>query len=162
MKRIFLLLQLLFTTALLFSQEYVIKFATLAPEGSTWINIMKEYDAAVRKESGGKLGFRIYAGGVAGDEKDVMRKIRLGQFNSAGITGFGIGEIAKSARVLDAPFLFKNTAEVDQILTQFDGEFTNEFVSGGFILLGWAEVGSVYFISYTPVTNIAYIHYLKM
>jgi len=64
--------------------------------------------------------------------------------------------------VLDAPFLFKNTAEVDQILTQFDGEFTNEFVNGGFVLLGWAEVGSVYIISKTPVTKISDLHSIKM
>ncbi len=162
MRKNIVLLQFFFLTSLLFSQDFPIKFATLAPEGSTWINIMKEYDAVVRKESGGKLGFRIYAGGVAGDEKDVMRKIRLGQFNSAGITGFGIGEIAKSARVLDAPFLFKNSAEVDYILQKFDDEFTNEFVNGGFVLLGWAEVGSVYIISKTPVTKISDLHSIKM
>ncbi len=162
MKRILSLLFLVLFTLPVAAQEFVIKFATLAPEGSTWINIMKEYDAAVRKESNGRLGFRIYAGGVAGDEKDVMRKIRLGQFNSAGITGFGIGEIAKSARVLDAPFLFKNHQEVDQIVTQFDGEFNKEFENGGFVLLGWAEVGSVYIISKTPVTKIADLHSIKM
>ena len=66
------------------AQEFTVKFATLAPEGSTWITVMKEYDQAIRKESGGRLGFKIYAGGVAGDEKDVIRKIRLGQFQSAG------------------------------------------------------------------------------
>ncbi|NUN68347.1 MAG: TRAP transporter substrate-binding protein DctP [Bacteroidetes bacterium] len=162
MKRILPLLFLVLFTLPAAAQEFVIKFATLAPEGSTWINIMKEYDAAVRKESNGRLGFRIYAGGVAGDEKDVMRKIRLGQFNSAGITGFGIGEIAKSARVLDAPFLFKNHQEVDQIVTQFDGEFNKEFENGGFVLLGWAEVGSVYIISKTPVSKIADLHSIKM
>lgn len=162
MIRIQYIFNFLLLSCFAFSQEHIIKFATLAPEGSTWINIMKEYDAAVRKESGGKLGFRIYAGGVAGDEKDVMRKIRLGQFNSAGITGFGIGEITKSARVIDTPFLFRNTAEVDHILTQFDGEFNNEFNQGGFILLGWAEVGSVYIISKSPVTKISDLHNVKM
>ncbi len=160
MKKILTLILLL--SSVTFAQEFVIKFATLAPEGSTWINIMREYDAAVKKESNGRLGFRIYAGGVAGDEKDVMRKIRLGQFNSAGITGFGIGEIAKSARVLDAPFLFKNTGEVDHILTAFDGEFNKEFENGGFVLLGWAEVGSVYIISKSPVSKISDLHNVKM
>ena len=52
------------------AQEFTIKFATLAPEGSTWITVMKEYDQAIRKESGGRLGFKIYAGGVAGDADD--------------------------------------------------------------------------------------------
>ncbi len=162
MKKLLLVISCCLFSISLFAQEHVIKFATLAPEGSTWINIMREYDAAVRKESGGKLGFRIYAGGVAGDEKDVMRKIRLGQFNSAGITGFGIGEIAKSARVLDAPFLFKNQKEVDYIHEQFDDEFSREFENGGFVLLGWAEVGSVYIISKTPVSKISDLKDVKM
>ena len=55
-------------------QQYTIKFATLAPEGSTWMNVMKEYDKAIRNESGGRLGFKIYPGAVQGDEKDVLRK----------------------------------------------------------------------------------------
>jgi TRAP-type C4-dicarboxylate transport system substrate-binding protein len=155
-----LLVTLLLTGA--FAQQYTVKFATLAPEGSTWINIMREYDAAVRKESGGRLGFKIYPGGAAGDEKDVIRKIRMGQFHSAGVTGTGIGEVAKSVRVLDAPFLFKNTKEVDHILTQFDSEFRKEFEANGFVLLGWAEVGEVYVISKTPVRKINDLKSLKM
>ena len=61
-----------------YAQQYTIKFATIATEGSTWMTVLHEYDAAVRKESGGRMGFKIYAGGVQGEDKDVMRKIRLG------------------------------------------------------------------------------------
>jgi TRAP-type C4-dicarboxylate transport system substrate-binding protein len=142
-------------TALLSSQlsaqQYVVKFATLAPEGSTWIKIMREYDAAIRAQSGGRLGFKIYAGGVAGDEKDVVRKIKLGQYNAAGFTGVGINEIAKKVRVLDAPFLFKNHDDVDFIVNKFDKEFQQALEDGGFVLLGWAEVGFVYIYSGGPV-----------
>lgn len=162
MRKLLLTFYLLLFTSIVFSQEFTIKFATLAPEGSTWINVMKEYDAAIRKESGGRLGFRIYAGGVAGDEKDVMRKIRLGQFHSGGVTGFGIGEVAKPVRVLDAPFMFKNSAEVDHILEQFDGELRKEFENGGFVLLGWAEVGFVYVFTNSPVAKVADMKNVKM
>ncbi len=149
-------------TLQLSAQQYTIKFATLAPEGSTWITVMKEYDQVVRKESGGRLGFRIYPGGVAGDERDVLRKIRLGQFQSAGITGVGIGEIAKSARILDAPFLFKNHAEVDYVLERYDAELRKDFEAGGYVLLGWAEVGFVYVFTNTPVTKVDDIRKVKM
>lgn len=162
MKSILLFFYTFLFTLSLFSQEFKIKFATLAPEGSTWINVMKEYDAAIRKESGGRLGFTIYAGGVAGDEKDVMRKIRLGQFHAAGVTGFGIGEVAKPVRVLDSPFMFKNTAEIDHILEQFDGELRWEFEQGGFVLLGWAEVGFVYVFTNTPVSKVEDMKNVKM
>ena len=160
MKQFVITLLILVTQAS--AQEFTIKFATLAPEGSTWITVMKEYDQAIRKESGGRLGFKIYAGGVAGDEKDVIRKIRLGQFQSAGITGVGIGEIAKSARILDAPFLFKNHDEVDYVVDQYDGELRKEFENGGYVLLGWAEVGFVYVFTNTPVTKVEDIRSVKM
>ncbi len=160
MKHIIITLLFLITQAS--AQEFTVKFATLAPEGSTWITVMKEYDQAIRKESGGRLGFKIYAGGVAGDEKDVIRKIRLGQFQSAGITGVGIGEIAKSARILDAPFLFKNHDEVDYVVDQYDAELRKEFEKGGYVLLGWAEVGFVYVFTNTPVTKVEDIRNVKM
>jgi len=139
------------SSSALYSQEYLIKFATLAPEGSTWLNVMKEYDSEVRKESGGRLGFKIYPGGVAGDEKDVIRKIRFGQFNSAGFTGVGLGEIAPKVRILDCPFLFQNYDEVDYVYKTFDKEFAQAFEENGYVLLGWAEVGFVYIFSQSPI-----------
>lgn len=142
--RTVLFLLLILFTNVLFAQEFTIKFATLAPEGSTWMNVMKEFDAAIRKESSGRVGFKMYAGGVQGDEKDVLRKVKLGQLHSAGITGVGIGDIAKQVRILDAPFLFKTYEEVDAVRTKFSTTFTKAFDDGGFILLGFAEVGFVY------------------
>ena len=156
-----LILIVLFASSL-FAQEYTIKFATLATEGSTWMNVMKEFDQAIRKESNGRLGFKIYAGGVQGDEKDVLRKIRLGQLHGAGITGIGIGEIAKKVRILDAPFLFKSYEEVDSVSKQFHDTFARSFEEGGFVLLGMAEVGFVYALTNTPVTSPADLKGVKM
>ncbi len=136
------------------SQEYIIKFATVAPEGTTWMNIMKEYDAAVRKESGGRLGFKFYPGGVAGDEKDIIRKIRIGQLQGGGFTGVGMGQIAPEERILDSPFLFHDTAEIDYIYNKFTPEFDKAFEQGGFIFLGWAEVGFVYVFTQKPIYSV--------
>ncbi len=144
------------------AQEHTIKFASLATEGSTWLNVMREYDAAIRKESGGRLGFRIYAGGVQGEDKDVMRKIRIGQLHSAGITGVGIGEISSKLRIHDAPFLFEQYDEVDHFLRTFSAELDREFVNNDYVLLGWAEVGFVYVLTNTPVRSVADMNGVKM
>jgi TRAP-type C4-dicarboxylate transport system substrate-binding protein len=135
------------------AQQYTIKFATLAPDGSTWVKVMREFDTALRAETGGKVGFKLYPGGVAGDEKDVIRKIRLGQYNGGGFTGVGIGEVAKKLRILDSPLLFRGYEEVDYILARYDGEFRQALAEGGFVLLGWAEVGFVYVFSQKRVTS---------
>jgi TRAP-type transport system periplasmic protein len=140
----------LFSTTLS-AQDYIIKFATVAPDGSTWINVMKEYDQAIRKESNGKLGFKIYPGGVQGDEKALLQKIRLGQLHSAGVTGNGLTTAAPVARIMDSPFLFKSYEEVDNIYSLFDKEFSKSFTDNGFVNLGWAEVGFVYIFTNTPV-----------
>jgi TRAP-type C4-dicarboxylate transport system substrate-binding protein len=144
------------------AQEHVIKFATLAPEGSTWMNVMREYDAAVRKESNGRLGFKIYAGGVHGEDKDVLSKIRLGQLHSAGLTGFGLGRISSKLRILDSPFLFANYDEVDYLYGVLDKELAAGLEENGFILLGWAEVGFVYVFTNKPVRSVEDMKDVKM
>jgi len=143
------------------AQQYTIKFATLAPEGSTWIKVMRDFDKAVRTESGGRLGFKLYPGGVAGDEKDVIRKIRLGQYGGGGFTGVGIGEVAKKVRILDAPLFFKNYDEVEYIEQKYDADFGRALADGGFVLLGWAEVGFIYVFSSKLVTTFADLKALK-
>lgn len=153
------------TTALIApaaAQQHTIKFASIAPEGSTWTNVLREYDKAIRAESNGRLGFKIYAGGVQGEDKDVIKKIRLGQIHSAGFTGVGLGEITPKVRILDSPFLFQNYDEVDYVYRTFEGEFDQAFRDNGFVLLGWAEVGFVYVFSNTPIRTLADMSGVKM
>ncbi len=136
------------------AQQYTIKFATLAPEGSTWLKVMRDFDKALRQDSGGRIGFKLYPGGVAGDEKDVIRKIRLGQYNGGGFTGIGIGEVAKKVRILDAPLLFRSYDEVDFIVQKDEKDFEQALEEGGFVLLGWAEVGFAYVFSDRLLTSL--------
>ena len=144
------------------AQEHIIKFATIATDGSTWLNVLREYDAAIRKESGGRMGFKIYAGGVQGEDKDVMRKIRLGQLHSAGVTGVGLGDVSPKLRILDSPFLFNNYQEVDYFHSVFDTEFDQDVRQNGYVLLGWAEVGFVYVFTNTPVRTVSDMDGVKM
>ena len=62
-RRVLLLCSAMCLAALpLSAQQYTIKFATLAPEGSTWMKIMREFDTTVRTESGGRLGLQTVPG----------------------------------------------------------------------------------------------------
>ena len=134
---------------------FVIKFATVAPEGSTWMKQMWSIALDLRKKSKGRLLFKIYAGGIAGGELEILKKIRLGQLQSAAFTGVGFGQILPEVRVLDLPFLFRSYAEVDCVLSQLKPYFRKRFESKGFILLNWAEVGNVYVFSKKPIAKTA-------
>lgn len=144
------------------SAETVIKFATLAPEGSAWMKIMNEFNNEVSSKTERRVKFKMYPGGVQGDEKDVVRKIRLGQLHAGGFTGVGIGEIAPEIRILDTPFLFRNWDEVDFIYQKFNTQFEEIFKKKGFIFLGWAEVGDVYVFTNTPIREPSDFKKVKM
>jgi TRAP-type C4-dicarboxylate transport system substrate-binding protein len=163
MKKMFILILVIsLITSFAHAQKYQIKFATLAPDGSTWMNVMREFDKAIREQTKGEMGFKIYPGGVAGDERDVLRKIRLGQLHSAGFTGVGLGEIYPEVRIFDSPFLFRNYDEVDFIHQKFFDKFARGFEENGFILLGWADVGFIYVYTNTPIRRLEDMMDVKM
>lgn len=148
--------------ALPLKAQTMIKFATLAPDGSTWMKAMKQFTDDTTLKTEGRVKFKIYPGGVSGDEKDVVRKIRLGQLQAGGFTGVGIGEVAPEARLLDTPFLFKNAKEIDYVYKTMDADFRKIFESRGYVLLGWAEVGNVNIFSNSPVTKPEDLRNVKM
>jgi TRAP-type C4-dicarboxylate transport system substrate-binding protein len=144
------------------AEQYLIKFATVAPEGSTWMNHMRELDREIREKTKGQVGFRIYGGGVAGDELDVLKKIRIGQIHAAGFSGVGFGQILPSVRVLDLPFLFRNYQEIDLVHEALEDFFAAEFRKKGFEFLSWAEVGNVNLFSRSPIQRVADMARLKV
>jgi len=144
------------------AEEFLVKFATLAPEGSTWMNHMRNLEKAIREKSKGQVGFRVYAGGVAGDELDVLKKIRIGQIHCAGFSGVGFGQILPAVRVLDLPFLFRDYREVDLVHGDLQGLFADQFRERGFEFLAWAEVGNVHLFSQSPIAKVSDMARLKV
>ncbi|MHB2026864.1 MAG: TRAP transporter substrate-binding protein [Elusimicrobiota bacterium] len=128
-----------------------IKFATLAPDGSAWMKVMTDYNSELKEKTHGRVGFKMYPGGVEGDDKDVVKKMRIGEIGAAGLTGVGLGLISPQARVIDSPWLFRNTSELDSIHRKFDPEFFADFKKSGYILLGWTDLGFVYVFSREPI-----------
>jgi TRAP-type C4-dicarboxylate transport system substrate-binding protein len=135
-------------------RSWTLKFATLAPEGSTWMKLITDWADRVDKESGGRLKFKLYPGGVTGDEPDVLLKMRFGQLQGTAITGHGIGLIYSPARVLEIPFLFQSYDEVDAVRNKLSPELSAGFRQHGFELVGWLDVGFVRYFSKSPVHSI--------
>ena len=79
---ILLISALTFTSNVQAEKKYVLKFATLVPADTAWMKEMDRWADEVNKKSQGRLTFKIYPGGVMGDEPDVLRKIRSRQLAS--------------------------------------------------------------------------------
>ncbi len=133
--------------------KFMIKFATLAPEGSTWMKSMRKMDDEVRARTENRVGFKFYPGGVQGDEKDVLRKIRNGQLHGGGFTGFGLGAVASDVRVLEMPFMFRDLDELDFVRGKIADQLDQVFSEGGYLNLGWVDVGFIYIFSKNPIAT---------
>ena len=133
------------------AKRFDIKFATVAPEGSTWVKKIRYLDKRLDEKSNGQIRIKIYAGGIAGDELDVLKKIRIGQIHCAAFSGAGIAQILPMARILDLPFLFRDREEIDSVQKALTPYFAEQFRESGFEFLSWAEVGDVYLFSKKPI-----------
>jgi TRAP-type C4-dicarboxylate transport system substrate-binding protein len=136
-------------------KNIIIKLATLAPEGSPWMKTFNTLNTEVMKKTENRVQFRIYPGGILGDEKDVLRKIKIGQIQGAALTSGGLSAIFKEVDVLQVPFLFNNYKEADFILNKMDPFFRKGFEENGFVLLDWSEAGFVYLMSTIPISSVA-------
>ena len=141
----------------------VIKLATLPPEGNSWVKMLNALNTEVMKKTENKVRFKIYAGGVLGDENDMLRKMKIGQIQAAALTSGSLSAIFKEINVLQIPFLFQNYDEVDFILKKMDALLKKGFEDNGYILLGFSEVGFVYLMSSTgPISSVADIKKAKV
>ncbi|MCU7836652.1 MAG: TRAP transporter substrate-binding protein DctP [gamma proteobacterium symbiont of Taylorina sp.] len=151
----FLLSSLLLCSSANAAEQYIFKFATLVPSGTAWMKEVNRWAEEVYQKSNGRLKFKIYPGGVMGDEPDVLRKIRSRQLQGAFFTGYGVGRIYSSARVLEMPFLFQNIDESDFVREKLMPEIKAGFRYKGFELLGWPEIGTIHFFSKHPINSLA-------
>jgi TRAP-type transport system periplasmic protein len=133
------------------ADDVVVKMATLAPQGSEWHQVLQEMGAAWQKASHGKVAFRLYPGGVAGDDTDVVRKMRLGTLNAGLLTISGLSDIDRGALVLDVPLAYADYDELDCVLEQISPQLEKRMEAKGFILLGWSDAGWVHFFTKSPV-----------
>ena len=135
--------------------KYLFKVASLAPEGSVWTKRFRDFTKEVTEKSNGEIGFKIYAGGVMGDDRSMYRKMRVGQLNGGGFTMTGIGEVVPDFRALGLPFLFNSYEEVDYVKKKLSSRLEKEFDKKGLVLMTISEVGFIYTMSTTPITTLA-------
>jgi TRAP-type C4-dicarboxylate transport system substrate-binding protein len=138
------------------------RMATLAPEGSAWMKGFREWGTNVEKRTEGRAKFKFFAGGVQGDEREAVRKMRQGALSGAAVTGVGLGLISGEVRVLELPLLFKSNEELDYVRTTLSDDFRKKFNEKGFELISWGEVGWVYIFSNIPIRSEADLKKTKM
>jgi TRAP-type C4-dicarboxylate transport system substrate-binding protein len=150
-----LIIGLFFVIPVAGSQKaYIIKIATLAPEGSPWIRTLKTVSDEISKKTNNQVRFKLYPGGILGNEKDMLRKVYIGQIQGAVLTSSGLSAIFREMDVFQIPFLFEKYQEVDYVIEKMDAFFKQGFDDKGYTMLGWSEGGFVRLLSTIPVDTL--------
>ncbi|MET0066459.1 MAG: TRAP transporter substrate-binding protein DctP [Candidatus Thiodiazotropha sp.] len=152
--RLLLILALVFlmiTASATCQAKSILKIATLAPDGSSWMKAMRAAAESIETRSQGRISIRFYPGGVMGNDNSVLRKIRMGQLQGGAITGGGLSAIYPQAQTLSLPFQFRNLDEVDAVREVMDRKIIDGLNESGYISFGLSEGGFAYLFSNTPV-----------
>lgn len=130
-----------------------IKLGTLAPEGSPWYNIIRDMAETWNGATGGRIRVRIYPGGVAGDDPDMVRKMRVGQLHAATLSAAGLYAIAPEIQALQMPMMFASYEELDYVRDRFAPKIETILEAAGFKVLNWGDAGWVHFFAREPVVS---------
>ena len=129
----------------------LVRMATLVPDGSSWHLVLKESAEKWKQVSGGKVTVRLFPGGVAGDDPDVVRKMRLGTLNAGVLTSVGVAEIDKSVYAMGIPLMYDSYEEVYWVHEKMRPKLEASLEAKGFVVLNWADGGWVHFFAKKPV-----------
>ncbi len=155
-------LALLLAGALPARAQVVVKMATLVPDGSKYHLILKEMNEKWKTVTQGRVTVRLYPGSVAGDDTDVVRKMRLGSLNASLLTSSGVQAIDPSVMALQVPMLYSSYEEFDHVLSVMGPKIEASMASKGFVVLAWADGGWVRFFTKTPVRTPDELKSLKL
>src|SRR5262245_47244669 len=144
------------------TQTTMVRLASLVPDGSVWHKVLQGAGAEWSAASGGRVTLRIYPGGVAGDEPDMVRKMRIGQIQASALTVMGLSSIDDSFAVFAIPAMFDSYGEMLYVLDRMTPTFKQRLEAKGFVLLNWGHAGWVHFFTKKPVTSAAEMKKLKM
>jgi len=131
-----------------------IKLATIAPEGSSWMDSMRAGAAEIDKRTDGRVKFKFYGGGVQGNDKQVLRKMRIGQLQGGAFTSNGLIDVQKDSQLYALPMLFSNLEEVQFVRERMDDKLRGLIEKAGYVNFGFAGGGFARLMSNQPIANL--------
>ncbi|MGZ3441953.1 MAG: TRAP transporter substrate-binding protein DctP, partial [Polyangia bacterium] len=132
----------------------VLRFATVAPDGTEWARLSRSFAREVEQDTRGDVQIKWYFGGIAGDEKEMIARVRRGQFDGVASGGMTCSQLAPTMKVIRIVGLFQSREEALYVLGRLKPRLDREFAGRGFTNLGEAGFGSDLVFSRAPVRTL--------
>lgn len=132
-----------------------LKIATLSPEGSAWMTKMRAGADEVSARTQGRVTFKFYPGGVMGDDKDVMRKMRFGQLHGGAFTNGNLNTVYPDVQIYNLIFKFQSLDEIDFVRAKLDPVLMKGLEDNGMVNFGFTEIGFAYLMSKHAIASVS-------
>ncbi|MDB4969476.1 MAG: hypothetical protein JWN44_5165 [Myxococcales bacterium] len=152
MRSLAILLALAGTAA---AEEHLLRIGTIAPEGTGWAHEFRGMSDDISMHSKGGVRIKWYMGGIAGDELEMLDRVRRGQLDGILSAGVACETTAPSLLVARIPGMFQTWAETSYVLGRLRPQFAVEAQKNGFLFLAEAVVGPSIVFSRRPVATLA-------
>ena len=151
--KILAILVLVFISPVAFAQT--LKIATIAPEGSSWMNDMKRGAEVIEAQTQGRVKFKFYGGGVQGNDKQVQRKMRTGQLQGGAFTSGAMNMFQRDADIFSMPMVFSSIDEARFVRKNMDDVVRERLEDAGYVNFGFAGAGFAYMMSNQPLQTLS-------
>lgn len=135
-------------------QAFTFKIATVSPNSSAWMKGMRVRAAEIATATDGRVKFKFYPGGVMGDDKAILRKMRVGQLHGGAVASSSLTNIMTDVQLYGLPMVFRDFAEVDYVRSRMDAGLAQRLEQKGYVVFGFPEVGFARAMSIKPITSV--------
>jgi TRAP-type C4-dicarboxylate transport system substrate-binding protein len=131
-----------------------IKIATMVPDGHSWLVEMRKAADAIKTQTEGRVKLKFYPGGVMGNDKTVLRKIRAGQLHGGAFSSGSLAPIYPDIELYSLPLLFRSYSEVDAVREVMDPLLAEGLAKKGYVTLAISDAGFAYVHSQKPIRKL--------
>ena len=131
-----------------------LKIATVTPEGSAWMKEMRSSAEEIRERTDGRVQIKYYGGGVMGNDKKVLNRIRLGSLQGGAFTPTALASQYPDLNLYGLPLVFDSTEEAAFARQRLDKKLEAGLEEAGFVNFGFAAGGFAILMSNTPIRSL--------
>ena len=154
------LLALLLVASPVYAKTF--KLATISPDGLAWMKMLRQGTKEITAKTDGRVKFKIYPGGVQGDDTTVLRKMRIGELQGGVVASSSLTRFYLDLQIYNLPFTFRNFHEVDFVRKHMDDRIIKGLDKGGIVAFHLTETGFAYLMSTKPVTTLEELRGMKV
>lgn len=115
---------------------------------------MREGAKEIENKTDKRVKFKFYPGGVMGQDKAVLRKMRVGQLQGGAFTNGTLAATYPGVQIYNLVLKFKSYKEVDYVRRKMDDTIKQGLEDNGLVALGFSEIGFAYLMSTNPIGSV--------